>query len=45
MTRNSLLVHGLKPRQQTSPGVWRMTMDLIGQAFGAGPAPDRERRR
>jgi|GEM_PF-2471156 len=45
MTRNSLLIHGLKPRSQTPRGVWRMTMDLIGQAFGAPPASNRERGR
>lgn len=45
MTRNSLLIHGLRRRPQATPGVWRMTMDLIGLAFGARPASDRERDR
>jgi len=45
MTRNSLLIHSLKPRPQGTPGVWRMTLDLVGLAFGARSASDRERGR
>ncbi|HWW12041.1 MAG TPA: hypothetical protein VN018_05965 [Brevundimonas sp.] len=42
MTRNSLLIHALKPRPQGTRSVWRMTLDLVGQAFGARPSSDRE---
>ena len=45
MTRNSLLIHSLKPRPQGTPGVWRMTLDLVGLAFGARPSSNRERGR
>ena len=43
MTRNHLLKLSLQPRR--SPSVWRMAMDVLGQAFGAGPRADRERGR
>jgi hypothetical protein len=42
MTRNSLLIQSRKPRPQGTPSVWRMTLDLVGMAFGARPASDRE---
>ena len=45
MTRNALLNLSLKSRDRRPPGVWRMTLDLIGLAFGVRPAPARERRR
>lgn len=44
MTRNHLLVLSMKPCSPTKYGVWRMTLDLLGQAFGA-PTARPERRR
>ena len=43
MSRNQLLKLSLQPR--SAPGVWRMTLVLIGQAFGARPQQNRERGR
>jgi hypothetical protein len=43
MTRNHLLSLSTKPRPPGAPGVWRMTMDLLGQAFGV-PAGHKARR-
>ncbi|MFC7377165.1 hypothetical protein [Brevundimonas sp. GCM10030266] len=42
MTRNHLLKATLNSRPERA--VWRMTMDLIGQAFGARPAASRQER-
>ncbi|MFN3559996.1 MAG: hypothetical protein ACK4UQ_12005 [Brevundimonas sp.] len=44
MTRNHLLKLSVRPRPAAQPTVWRMTMDLLGQAFGV-PASRREPRR
>ncbi|WP_291538664.1 hypothetical protein [Brevundimonas sp.] len=43
MTRNHMLKLSLQPR--STPSVWRMTLDLIGQAFGAPSPQDRGRGR
>lgn len=43
MTRNHLLKLSLQSCPERS--VWRMTMDLVGQAFGARPVQGRERAR
>lgn len=43
MTRNHLLILSMQPRPPTQRSVWRMTMDVLGQAFGA-PAERPERR-
>lgn len=43
MTRNYILKLSLQPR--STPSVWRMTLDLIGQAFGAPLPHGRERGR
>ena len=46
MTRNYLLILSMRPHPATlaeaRPGVWRMTMALLGRAFGV-PAARRER--
>lgn len=44
MTRNHLLILSMKPRPPAQGGVWRMTLDVLGQAFGA-PAVRSERGR
>ncbi|WP_439472496.1 hypothetical protein [Brevundimonas sp.] len=43
MTRNALLTQSLKPRPVAPPSVWRMAMDVIGQAFGAASTRERGR--
>lgn len=43
MTRNHLIL-SMKPRPPAQGGVWRMTLDVLGQAFGA-PAVRSERGR
>lgn len=43
MTRNHLLILSMKRRPPARAGVWRMTMDVLGQAFGA-PRPHQDRR-
>ena len=52
MSRNHLLILSTRPRPSanpaTNPGVWRMTMDVLGQAFGVPAArqePQQEGRR
>lgn len=45
MTRNHLLILSLQRRPREPRGVWRMTMDVIGQAFGARLPEGRERGR
>lgn len=44
MTRNRLLILSMKPRPPAGRSVWRMTLEVLGQAFGA-PAVRPERRR
>lgn len=44
MTRNHLLKLTLRPRPVGEVSVWRMTMDVLGVAFGA-PSSRREPRR
>lgn len=43
VTRNHLLILSMKPRSPAQRSVWRMTLDVLGQAFGA-PAEHPERR-
>lgn len=44
MTRNHLLILSMHSRPPAGRGVWRMTLDVLGQAFGA-PAVGPERRK
>lgn len=44
MTRNHLLILSMNARPPAGRSVWRMTLDVLGQAFGA-PAARPERRR
>ncbi|WP_292086957.1 hypothetical protein [Brevundimonas sp.] len=44
MTRNHLLKLSARPSPASQPSVWRMTMDVLGLAFGV-PANRREDRR
>lgn len=44
MNRNHLLLLSMKPHPPAPRTVWRMTMDVLGQAFGV-PADRQERRR
>ena len=37
MTRNNLLSAYTRPTTTSRPSVWRMTMGVLGQAFGARP--------
>ncbi|WP_343794341.1 hypothetical protein [Brevundimonas kwangchunensis] len=37
MTRNHLLRLSTRPTTASRPSVWRMTMDVLGQAFGVRP--------
>ncbi len=44
MTRNHLLIASMKPRPPAERSVWRMTMELLGYAFGAASVrPERPR--
>ncbi len=42
MTRNHLLIQSMEPHRPAGPSVWRMTMALLGYAFGA-PRQERPR--
>lgn len=44
MTRNHLLIQSTRPRPEGQRSVWRMTLDLIGLAFGAAPEGSERRR-
>jgi hypothetical protein len=44
MSRNHLLHQSIQPRPPGPRGVWRMTMDLLGQAFGLPPEGSERRR-
>lgn len=37
MNRNSLVVESLRKSNPARPGVWAMTLTLLGAAFGAAP--------
>lgn len=41
MTRNHLLILSMQPRPSAGPSVWRMTMTVLGAAFGAPRRPQR----
>ena len=44
MTRNHLLILSMKPRPPAQGGVWRMTLHVLGQAFGVlAVGPERRR--
>jgi hypothetical protein len=41
VSRNHLLILSMTRRRPAPPSVWRMTLDLLGHAFGVAVSPER----